>query len=64
MINNIFQALGLLLTRVILALLNVRLDNSIGYILRGPIGSLVLIYAYLYSKKFIKLDFEWEQNYS
>ncbi len=58
------QALGLLLMEVILDLPNGGLDYSVGYIPRGPIGSVVLIYSYLVSRKFIKLDFDWEQNYS
>ncbi len=59
-ILNIFQALGLFVTGVILDLPNVGLDYSIGYIIWGPLSSLVLVGAYLYSRKFIKLDFEWE----
>jgi Na+/melibiose symporter-like transporter len=61
-ILNIFQAVGLFLMGIILDLPNVGLDFSVGYILWGPIASLVLICAYLYSRKFIKLDFEWEPN--
>lgn len=63
-ILNIFQAVGMFLTGVILDLPNLGLNFSIGYILWGPIGSIVLICAYFYSRKFIKLDFEWEENYS
>jgi len=60
---NIFQALGLFLTGVLLDLPNLGLGYSIGYIIWGPVCSLVLICAYLFSRKFIRLDFEWEQKY-
>jgi len=58
---NIYQALGLFLMGIILDLPNVGLDYSIGYVLWGPVSSLVLICAYLFTRKFIKLDFEWEK---
>jgi len=61
-ILNIFQALGLFLMGIILDLPNMGLDYSVGYVLWGPISSLVLIIAYLFSRKFIKLDFEWEKK--
>jgi GPH family glycoside/pentoside/hexuronide:cation symporter len=57
---NIFQSCGLLLLGIILDLPKMGLDYSIGYVIWGPIGSLILIGAYLYSRKFIQLDFEWE----
>ncbi len=47
---------------IILDLPNMGLDYSVGYVLWGPISSLVLIIAYLFSRKFIKLDFEWEKK--
>lgn len=59
-ILNIFQALGLFLTGIILGLPNMGLGYSVGYILWGPVSSLVLICAYLFARKFIQLDFEWE----
>ncbi|MFW9895282.1 MAG: MFS transporter [Candidatus Thorarchaeota archaeon] len=61
-ILNIFQALGLFLTGLILELPNINLGYSIGYILWGPISSIVLICALLYTWKFIKIDFDWEQK--
>ena len=59
---NIFQALGLFLIGIILDLPNLGLGYSIGYVLWGPVCSLVLIIAYLYSRRFIQLDFEWEKK--
>ena len=61
---NIFQSLGLLMMGLILSLPSISIRNStfsIGYILWGPICSVILIIAYLYSKKYVKLDFEWEK---
>ncbi len=59
---NIFQALGLFLIGFLLDLPNLGLGYSIGYVLWGPVCSLVLIGAYLYSRRFIQLDFEWEKK--
>ncbi len=61
-ILNIFQALGLFLMGIILDLPNMGLDYSVGYVLWGPVSSLVLICAYFFTRKFIKLDFEWEKS--
>jgi len=55
---NLFQALGLFIMGLILALPSLGLTYSIGYVLWGPICSLILIGAYFFAKKFIKLDFE------
>ena len=60
---NIFQALGLFLMGIILDLPNFGLGYSVGYILWGPVSSLVLICAYLFTRKFLQLDFEWEQKH-
>ncbi|MBA7704881.1 hypothetical protein ES703_113704 [subsurface metagenome] len=35
---------------------------SIGHVIWGPICSLILIVAYFYSRKFVKLDFDWEKE--
>ncbi len=62
---NIFQFLGLLMVGFLLDLPEINVGTSsfsIGYVIWGPICSLILIVAYLYSRKFIKLDFEWEKN--
>ena len=50
---NIFQALGLFIMGMI-----IELPYSIGLFLWGPICSLILICAYFFARKFIKLDFE------
>jgi len=54
---NLFQAVGLFLMGVILGL-----PQNLGYIVWGPICSVILLVSYLYSKKFIKLDFDWEKT--
>jgi GPH family glycoside/pentoside/hexuronide:cation symporter len=60
---NLFQALGMVIMGIILSLPSIgNLPYSVGLVLWGPICSLILIVAYLYSKKFIQLDFEWEKN--
>ncbi len=55
---NLFQALGLFIMGLILALPSLGLTYSIGNVLWGPICSVILIGAYFFAKKFIKLDFE------
>ena len=50
---NLFQALGLFIMGMIL-----ELPYSIGFFLWGPICSLILICAYFFARKFIKLDFD------
>ncbi len=62
---NIFQAIGLLILGGILELPEITVGTStfsIGYVLWGPICSVILIAAYLYSRKYIKLDFDWEKE--
>ncbi len=60
---NIFQAIALFITGLILSLPNVPgKDYSWGYILWGVWCSGVLIVAYLFTKKLITLDFEWENK--
>ncbi|MHA2008177.1 MAG: MFS transporter [Promethearchaeota archaeon] len=61
-ILNIFQALGLFLMGIMFDLPKFGLDFSIGYILWGPVSSLILICAYFYTRKFVKLDFQWEKT--
>jgi Na+/melibiose symporter-like transporter len=55
---NLFQALGLFVMGLILALPNLGLPYSIGQVIWGPICSVILIGAYFFARKFIKLDFE------
>lgn len=54
---NLFQAGGLFMMGVVLAL-----PQNLGYVIWGPICSVILIVSYLYSRKFIKLDFDWEKK--
>ncbi|MFX0047654.1 MAG: MFS transporter [Candidatus Hermodarchaeota archaeon] len=64
-ILNIFQALGPLVIGIVLSLPNITvgaLTYSLGLVLWGPICSLILIIAYFFTKKFVKLDFEWEKK--
>lgn len=57
-ILNIFQAIGLLFSSVISFLLG----DYLFFIWWGPICSLILIGAYFYSRRFIKVDFDWEHK--
>jgi GPH family glycoside/pentoside/hexuronide:cation symporter len=60
---NIFQAIALFITGLILSLPNVPgKDYSWGYVLWGVWCSGVLIVAYLFTKKLITLDFDWEKQ--
>ncbi|MFX0005241.1 MAG: MFS transporter [Promethearchaeota archaeon] len=56
-ILNIFQAIGLLFSSGLSFLL-----GNLFFIWWGPICSLILIGAYLYSRRFIKVDFDWEHK--
>ncbi|MHA1670871.1 MAG: MFS transporter [Promethearchaeota archaeon] len=63
-ILNIFQAIGVFLLGVITSLPAITIGSntfSIGYVLWGPLCSLILIVSYFYTKKFVKLDFDWEK---
>ncbi|MFX1377517.1 MAG: MFS transporter [Promethearchaeota archaeon] len=57
-ILNIFQALGLLFSSFISFIIG----DYLFYIWWGPICSLILIGAYFFSRKFIKIDFDWEKK--
>jgi GPH family glycoside/pentoside/hexuronide:cation symporter len=60
---NIFQAIALFITGFILSLPNVPgKDYSWGYVLWGVWCSGVLIVTYLFTRKLITLDFEWEEE--
>ncbi|MFX0043019.1 MAG: MFS transporter [Candidatus Hodarchaeota archaeon] len=54
---NIFQAIGLFLLGFIL-----NLPKDLGYLIWGPICSIILIVAYFYTRRFIKIDFDWEER--
>lgn len=63
-ILNIFQALSFLLTGAIIKI-GYKITNiegtkafSLGYLIWGPIASIILIISLLYARKFIKLDFK------
>ena len=59
---NIFQAIALFITGFLLSLPNVPgKEYSWGYVLWGVWCSGVLIVAYLFTKKLITLDFDWEK---
>lgn len=60
---NIFQAISLFITGFILGLPNVPgKDFSWGYVLWGLWCSGIILIAYLFTKKFITLDFDWEKE--
>jgi len=62
-ILNLFQSVGLLIMGTILELPAVGTSTfSLGYVIWGPVCSLILIGAYLYTRKFVQLDFEWEKK--
>jgi Na+/melibiose symporter-like transporter len=64
-ILNLFQALGIFILGIVVSLPIItigKLSYSVGLIIWGPICSLVLIISYLYTRKFIVLDFEWEKK--
>lgn len=68
-ILNIFQAFGLMIMGLILELPDINLiipetglEISFGYVLWGPICAIVLIIAYFYAKRFIIVDFDWENR--
>lgn len=60
---NIFQAFGWLMNGIFL-LLPIVPDRSYswGYLIWAPIGSVILIIAFLFTRKFVTLDFEWENE--
>jgi Na+/melibiose symporter-like transporter len=55
---NIFQAIGLAFSSGIAFLMG----DVLFYVWWGPICSVLLIGAYLYSRKFVKIDFDWERK--
>jgi Na+/melibiose symporter-like transporter len=62
---NIFQALGVFILGVVISLPNITVGSSsfsVGLILWGPICSIILICSYIYTKKLLTLDFEWERE--
>ncbi len=67
-ILNIFQAAGAFFIGSILSLPDVNptggvgLEFSMGLVLFGPIVSVILLISYFYTKKYVKLDFDWEKR--
>jgi GPH family glycoside/pentoside/hexuronide:cation symporter len=60
---NIFQAFGLLLVGALLLLPPPPGKlYSFGYLLWAPLGSVILVIAFFYLKKYVTLDFEWEKD--
>nr|MDO8109935.1 MFS transporter [Candidatus Sigynarchaeota archaeon] len=62
-ILNIFQAVAALLLSLVLALPPLApMTYSFGYILWGPIVSIILLISWIFTKKFVTLDFAWESK--
>jgi Na+/melibiose symporter-like transporter len=62
---NIFQAIGLFIAGLLLELPTYAFQigqESIGYVIWGPICAIALLGSYFYTKRFIQLDFEWEKK--
>lgn len=62
---NVFQAVGLLISGAILELPEFAFAAgaySLGKVLWGPICALVLVGAYFFTRKFVRLDFAWEDG--
>ena len=65
-ILNLFQAFGVfVLGLAIESLPMITLTGesvALGLILFGPISSIILLISYFYTRKYVKLDFEWEKK--
>lgn len=62
---NIFQAVGVFFLGIIVSLRNIRVGTasfSIGLIIWGPICSIILLCSYIYTKRLLTLDFDWEHK--
>ncbi len=60
-ILNIFQAVGIILLGLITSLPNITVGTisfSLGLVLWGPICSIILFCSYLYTRKYVTLDFK------
>lgn len=55
-ILNIFQALGL----AFISLITLLIGETLFFVMWGPITAVILFFSYLFTRKYIKLDFEWE----
>jgi len=65
-ILNLFQAVGAFFIGAILSLPNIDPTGtnpySLGLVIFGPIVSVILLISYLYTRKFVNLDFDWEKK--
>lgn len=65
-ILNLFQAFGVFVLGIAIESLPLISltggDVALGLILFGPICSVILLISYLYTRKYVKLDFEWEKK--
>lgn len=66
-ILNIFQAIGALVIGAVFSLPDITIPTladpfSIGLAFFGPICSVILLISYFYTRKFVKLDFEWDNQ--
>ncbi|MHA1328472.1 MAG: MFS transporter [Promethearchaeota archaeon] len=64
---NIFQSIGLTIMGLLMMLPKITVGTNtftMGYVLWGPMSSLIIFLAYLYARKYIQLDFEWEEKRS
>jgi GPH family glycoside/pentoside/hexuronide:cation symporter len=65
-ILNLFQAIGAIVIGSIFSLPTITVGSlepfSIGLAFFGPLCSLILIVSYFYTKKYVKLDFDWEKK--
>ncbi|TFF89024.1 MAG: MFS transporter [Promethearchaeota archaeon] len=63
---NLFQAFGVFVLGVAIDNLPIISltsgDVALGLIVFGPICSIILLIAYFYTKKYVKLDFDWERK--
>ena len=62
---NLLQAVGTGILGLLLKLPTIIIrtkEISIGMMLWGPVCSIILIGVIFYTKKFVKLDFDWEKN--
>ena len=65
-ILNAFQAFGAMILGVVIENLpNITVGSltySSGLIIWGPLCSVILLVAYLYTKKYVNLDYDWEEK--
>jgi len=63
---NLFQALSAFILSLMLAWPKISNGTgdpfSTGYVWWGPIAAIFLVVTYLYSRRFIRLDYEWEKS--